>query len=91
MNWPIIQIKRNKNDVPRQAYLKFSWFKGPHIHFEADNKAQTGLYHGHPALFINAKLLKKISRCPNCGFADCLVKDGHKTVNLKLSHRDSTY
>lgn len=65
--------------------LNLVGLKDPHIHFEADVKTQTGLYHGHPAIFINAKLLKKISRCPNCGFADCLVKDGHKTVNLKLS------
>ena len=52
--------------------LNLVGLKDPHIHFEADAKTQTGLYHGHPALFINAKLLKKISQCPNCGFADCL-------------------
>lgn len=65
--------------------LNLVGLKDLRIHFEADNKNQTWPYHGHPALFINAKLSKKISQCPNCRFADCLVKDGHKTINLKLS------
>ncbi|MDN6575425.1 MAG: ISL3 family transposase [Lactiplantibacillus plantarum] len=64
---------------------KLIGLKDPHIHFTAGTQAQSGQYHGHPALLLRAKLITRILRCPNCGFTGCLVKYGYRTVNLKLS------
>lgn len=67
-----------------KSILKLTGLKDPNIHF-SDNCVVQGHYHGKKALFITGRLVSMITRCPQCGFANCLVKDGHKTVHIKLS------
>lgn len=54
------------------------------IHFDMHSVIK-GSYHGTPALVVTATLDGHLSRCPLCGFNNCLVKDGHKTVTIKLN------